>query len=297
MLRINDEEEIIRLLNNGFGTELLSFELNLPKEQIEICKKRLELRKNSRESIKNGSMPFAIENLRRFINGAESSLVEQAILVKLIAYADKVSTSDEELQEIYRKFKEQTSGLSIDEILDELKVQIPKRKGSNKRKKEIIDAKSSDEQETKDNIDEGIEQKDYSLIIEKYKKRIEANPQKSQNTRNLLAFAYFKSGRIDEARDELMELIDANNSYLAYRQLIHLETNQGNYEDAKLWAYEVLDRFPESIEIREQLILIARKEKKPEDVISLLNEILQISPGSERHKDKLERMSERQKER
>lgn len=59
ILRINDEEEIIRLLNNGFGTELLSFELNLPKEQIEVCKKRLELRKNARESVKNGSMPFA----------------------------------------------------------------------------------------------------------------------------------------------------------------------------------------------------------------------------------------------
>lgn len=298
MLRLNEEEEIIGLLNNGFSTQLLSFELKLPIEEIEICKRRLELRKNAKASIQNGSIPFSIKKLEDFVRNSESNLVEQAIVLKLVAYADKTSVDEIELQRLNEEFKKQGDNRSIDEILDDLQVQIPKRKNSNKRKKGTSEVKKSEEEEIpNDTVAEYEAPRDYNEIIEKYKRKIESNPQKSQNTRNLLAFAYFKSGRIDEARDELMGLIDESNSYLAYRQLIHLETNQGNYEDAKLWAYEVLDRFPESIEIREQLILIARRERKPEDVITILKDILQISPTSDRHKERLEKIGGSQRER
>ena len=74
--------------------------------------------------------------------------------------------------------------------------------------------------------------------------------QKSLNKRNLLAFAYFKSGRIDEARDELISLIDEHSSYMAYRQLIYLEKSQGNFQDARLWTDACLEQFPDNKKVK-----------------------------------------------
>lgn len=62
---------------------------------------------------------------------------------------------------------------------------------------------------------------DYEKLINKYKKEIAL--EKSTKKRNLLAFAYFKAGKIEEARDELEKLINENNNYISYRQLIHIE--------------------------------------------------------------------------
>lgn len=44
MIRLNETEEIIRLIYNGFDLELLSFELDIPIEKLQEYKKRLELR-------------------------------------------------------------------------------------------------------------------------------------------------------------------------------------------------------------------------------------------------------------
>ena len=130
----------------------------------------------------------------------------------------------------------------------------------------------------------------YSKTIEKYKKEIAKNPQNASNKRNLLAFAYFKAGRMDEARDELMSLIDERSSYMAYRQLIHLEKVEGNFEDAKMWAYDFLDKFPTSTgvaNVREQLMSIAREEGDTGEVIKQLREIIKISPQDEKSKKML----------
>lgn len=59
--------------------------------------------------------------------------------------------------------------------------------------------------------------KAYKDLIKKYKNDIIESPQNAQEKRNLLAFAYFKSGNLDEARKELTSLIEANSSYMAYR--------------------------------------------------------------------------------
>lgn len=100
----------------------------------------------------------------------------------------------------------------------------------------------------------------YEEIIEKYKNEINQDCKNLQSKRNLLAFAYLKAGRIDEARNELMSLIEQYSNYTSYRLLVHLEKCEGNLDDARLWAYECLDRFPDSIHIREKLISIDKKE-------------------------------------
>lgn len=208
-------EEIIKLIKSGFDLELLSFELDIPMEQ---------------------------------------------------------------LQEYSRQLREK-----------EQERQVSKKKASNLRKKEKQDItqKQDFKEGLKENINEEKVRIDYSKTIEKYKKEIAKNPQNSSNKRNLLAFAYFKAGMIDEARDELMSLIDERSSYMAYRQLIHIEKSEGNFEDAKMWAYDFLDKFPTStgvLNVREQLASIAREEGDFEEVIKQLREIIRISPEDEKSK-------------
>ena len=103
-------------------------------------------------------------------------------------------------------------------------------------------------------------ERDYSELIQSYKKEIEANP-KDINKRNMLAFAYFKQGRLDEAKDTLLHLVEECNDLMAYRQLIYIEKSQGDFESAKLWAYEALESYPDSIPIREQMISLAKVTK------------------------------------
>ena len=124
------------------------------------------------------------------------------------------------------------------------------KSNNSKKKKKIKVAKV---QEVVKDQEEGFTEpkKNYDEIINKYKKEIESTPQESlNNKRNLLAFAYYKSGRIEETRKELLSMIEQNDNYIAYRQLIHLEKEQGNLDDAKLWAYEGIEKFPDSIHIR-----------------------------------------------
>lgn len=104
----------------------------------------------------------------------------------------------------------------------------------------------------------------------------------------MLAFTYFKAGKIEEARDELLSIIEQSSSYVAYRELIYLEKNEGNLDDAKFWAYEAIERFPDSIYIREQLISIARLENDNEEIIKLLKEIIDIDSSNERNKKRME---------
>ena len=77
---------------------------------------------------------------------------------------------------------------------------------------------------------------------------------------------------------------------MAYRQLVHIEKKIGNLEDAKLWAYEALDKFPNSIEIREQLISIAKEERDEQEVIKQLRDIIEINPKNEKNKNRLKKI-------
>ena len=291
MIRINETEEIIRLIHKGFDLELLSFELDVPIEQLQEYKKRLELRQFAKESIKNGRMAEAVDRLNDFIKNSDNSIIEKTMLLKLEAYANRTNISEENLQKIEEERKRLGLFSNIDEILEELQVQIPKRKSSNIRKKEKQNIKEQPiQEEYVEEVQKETVKPDYEEIINRYKTEIDSNSQNTQGKRNLLAFAYFRAGRIDEARDELMTLIEETNSYMAYRQLVHIEKTEGNFEDAKLWAYEALDKFPNSIEVREQLISIARIEKDDQEIIKQLKDIISIEPESEKNKKRLQSM-------
>ena len=291
MIRINETEEIIRLIHKGFDLELLSFELDVPIEQLQEYKKRLELRQFAKESIKNGRIAEAVDRLNDFIKNTDNSIIEKTILLKLEAYVNRTNISEENLQKIEEERKRLGLFSNIDEVLEELQVQIPKRKSSNIRKKERQNIKEQPiQEEYEEEVQEETVKPDYEEIINRYKTEIDSNSQNTQEKRNLLAFAYFRAGRIDEARDELMTLIEETNSYMAYRQLVHIEKTEGNFEDAKLWAYEALDKFPNSIEIREQLISIARIEKDDQEIIKQLKDIISIEPENEKNKKRLQLM-------
>ena len=289
MIRLNETEEIIRLIHNGFDLELLSFELDVPIEELQEYKKRLELRQFAKESIKSGKIAEAIDRLNIFIENTNSNIIERTMLLKLRAYTNRTTVNEEDLQDLEEERKKLGLSSSIDEVLEELKVQIPKRKSSNIRKKE----QPTEEEQQEEEIQEETSKPDYEETINRYKAEIASNPQKSQGKRNLLAFAYFRAGRIDEAREELMKLAEETSSYMAYRQLIHIEKKEGNFEDAKLWAYEALDKFPNSIEIREQLISIARAEKDDQEIIRQLKDIIGIDPENEKNKKRLKTIMDR----
>ena len=281
MIGLNETEEIIRLIYNGFDIELLSFELDIPIEKLQEYKKRLELRQFAKESIKNGKITEAIDKLNNFIETTDSNIIEKNILLKLRAYANKTIVNKEDLLEIENERKKLGFPSGIDEVLEELNVQIPKRKSSNIRKKE-------------NEVHEEYVKPDYEETINRYKAEIIANPQKEQEKRNLIAFAYFRSGKIDKAREELIALAEETSSYMAYRQLVHIEKKIGNLEDAKLWAYEALDKFPNSIEIREQLISIAKEERDEQEVIKQLRDIIEINPKNEKNKNRLKTIIDRE---
>lgn len=294
MIRNNEIEEIIRLINKGINVRLLAFELEIPFEDLENYKKQLELRKLIKRLVDTGKIDEALGYLTEFIETAEYSIIEKLMLIKLKAYAEKRVVTEEELQVLENEKKKIGLTKNINEILEELGIQMPKRKLSNLKKK------NKQEKEIEDVIyedyAEDIENKEinYEEIIKKYKEELKRNPQKALNTRNLLAFAYFKSNKIDEAREELLSLIEQNSSHTAYRQIVHLEKSQGNIEDAKLWAYDGLEKFPESIAIREQLITIAKQEDDNEEVIRQLKEIIEINPENGKNYKRLKiRIQER----
>lgn len=167
-------------------------------------------------------------------------------------------------------------------------VQKPKKKASNLRRKEKQYTSKQEPVKEDTKKPEKVEKLDYGEVIKKYKEEIARAPQNSANKRNLLAFAYFKAGKIEQSRDELLSLIDDRGSYMAYRQLIHLEKSEGNFEDAKLWAYDFLDKFPRNINVREQLIEIAVAEGNTQEQMRLLKEILDICPEDKKYSKILE---------
>lgn len=293
MLNPKEIEEIIDLINKGYDLELIALELELDLEELEKYRIQLQLRKFVKDSIKKGQIAIAVEKLSSFIKKSNNNIVERFMLLKLNSYINKTNIDEQELQIIEDERKGLGFDKSIDDILEELGIQIPKRKSSNIRKKEKKD--SREEKDTYVSVDEELdeneeaERPDYEQTIKKYKAQIAAQPNKSVNKRNLLAFAYFRVGMIDEARNELISLIEEYSSYYAYRQIVHLEKNEGNLEDAKLWAYDCLDRFPDNIGIREQLISIAKKENNNKEVIRLLKEIIELNPGNDKNQEKLKK--------
>lgn len=285
MVTQNEVEEIISLISKGFNLELLSFELDLDIENLKEYEKQLNLRKFAKDSIKSGMVEFAIQELEDFVNNNENNLIERYMLLKIRAYATKTQIDESGLQEIEEAKRKIGFSRDLDEVLNGLNIQIPKRKNSILKKKTKEEIEEEPVEEKIKPEPEVIEKPDYSKVIDRYKSEIEKDPRDALNKRFLLAFTYIKDEKLDEAREELMRLIDEKNSFMAYRILIYLEKNFGSLDDAKLWANEAIDKFPDSIGIREQLMSIAKKENNTEEVLTQLKAILKINPRKEKYKD------------
>lgn len=300
-------EEIIKIINNGFDIELIAFEFDIPIEKLQEYKNRLELRKFAKKSVGSKRINVAIKKLTEFVQENDDSLVERTMLLKLKAYLNSTKLSEEEVQKIEEERKQQGLFDNIDTILEELDIQIPVKKSKNIKnkkkqntdevvkadiKKEISKELSKEEhdfQEERNNSENDIKTH-YEKLIEKYKEEI-GSIKENQNgmnnileleKRNLLAFAYFKAGKTEEAKEELNALIKEKCSYVAYRQMVYLEKVQGNFEQAKLVAYKALKDFPNSREIREQLISIAELENNKVEVIRRLKEIGKLYPENDK---------------
>lgn len=320
-------EEIIRLINKGFDIESISFELGIPIDQLQEYEKRLNLRKSAKESISNGKISEAIANLKEFIKNSEDNIIEKAILLKLSAYINKTVVDEEQIRQLDEERKKLGLLGSIDDILNELGVQIPRRKSSNTKKaknkntkiqqvennqnqeepKKCKEEKENQEEQEKNketNEEEKIEKSEnkkektkktkYEMMINRYKSEIASNPQRSHEKRRLLSYVYFKAGKIDEAIEELELLIKQAGSPIAYLQLIYTQKKVGNFEDAKLWAYEALDKFPKNIEFREQLISIAKTENDEGELVEQLKQLIAIDPDNENAKKMLKTFKENQ---
>ena len=133
MIRINEVEEIIRLIHKGYDIELLSFELDIPINELQEYKKRLEFRQSVKKSIKKGKVVEAIDRLNSFIENTDDNIIERAMLLKLKAYSSRTMTDEKELKKIEEERKKLGFYRKIDDILEELKVQIPQRKSSKKK--------------------------------------------------------------------------------------------------------------------------------------------------------------------
>lgn len=147
MVKPNEIEEIISLIHKGVDLELLSFELDIPMEKLQEYKKRLELRKFAKKSIKKGRIIEAIQRLDDFIKNTDNSIIEKTMLLKLKSYANGISISEENLKRIEEERKKIGFSSTIDEVLEDLEVQIPKIKSGNIRKQQKNIAKDTSQEE------------------------------------------------------------------------------------------------------------------------------------------------------
>lgn len=201
----------------------------------------------------------------------------------------------EKIKELIQK------GFDIELLAFELDIPIEQlkniKKSQEKEKRETTKKKLTSEK-----YDEGIVKDEktrayYKKIIDKYKKEIASNPQDFQEKRNFIAFAYLKLGKIDEARAELVKLIEETDSFMAYRQLIYIEKLEGNIEDAKLLAYIAIDKFPNNVEFRKQLISIAKLENDNKEINDQLKNIDRINLQGRKNIERLQKNMKEKEER
>ena len=258
MIVQKEKEEIIKLLYDGFSIKEISFELDIPIEEVKTYNEQLNFRKLINQCIEEENIREAIDKLEDFIKNTDYNIVEQVMLLKLKAYIEGIDIPEEDL-----KKNKKVNLENIEQILKELDIKLPIHESSR-----LINQKNEEEIA-----------KNYDKVINKLKQKIDTDSKNgiNLNERNILAFAYFKAGRIDEARKELVSIIKKYGSHIAYRQLIHLEEQCNNLDDARLWAYEGITYFPKSIQIREQLLSIEKQEGNKEEQMRLLKEIIDIN--------------------
>jgi hypothetical protein len=96
MLTHNEKEEIIRLMYKGYDIELLSFELEIPIEDLLILQQELNFRKNVYNSIHENNWYEAQKLLNEYISDNDD-IISRAMLLKVDAYINKSDIDKKEL--------------------------------------------------------------------------------------------------------------------------------------------------------------------------------------------------------
>ena len=138
----------------------------------------------------------AIKRFKKFITKDNNTIVDQQ---NTDDNRKNVAKTEEEIKVNSSEYGDSNKALRNQTLKYE-------KSSNSKKKKKIKVAKV--QEVVKDQEEDSTEpKKNYDEIINKYKKEIENTPQESlNNKRNLLAFAYYKSGRIEETRKGFLPL-------------------------------------------------------------------------------------------
>lgn len=267
MLSFIDREDLIVLVKSGIRESVIKREFDVTDEEYKSLLKSIDLR-NELSKVLQDKDSVALRKLIKKYRKKDC----------LIDYVACCAENKE--NEFLGKFDD-VARSRFSSLLDEYDIRFEKKE---QPKKDI----STDTRETyqtklavKNITDEEIE----ALRIKADKGTL--------NQKNIFAFILYKSGRIDESRDYLMGIIDNYKSYYAFRQLIHLEKETGNLEDAKIWALEAEDQFPDNLGLKEARFRIARKEGNVDDMFLIAKEIRALSPEYIKYEKEAERYKDR----
>lgn len=253
-----DREDFIVLIKSGVSDKVMKLEFDLSDEEIASLRKSISIR----------------DELVRCLEEKDSVKLQKLIKKhrKKDVLVDYVACFSENRESEFFQGLDNDSKTRFNSLLEEYNIKLEKPQ-KREKSKEI-------------NKDTYVSRKSPKSLSDE---EIEAMRIKAEggtiNQKNIFAFTLFKSGRIDEARDYLMELIDTSKSYIAYRQLIHLEKSEGNYEDAKIWALDADEQFPNNLGIKEVQFRIARDERDVEEMIAIAKQIRGLSPDAKKYED------------
>lgn len=264
-----DKEDFIALLKMGIRESVLKREFDLSDEEINAYRRIIAVREEISSNIKSKNN----ENIQRIIK----KFRKKDVLVEYIASVLE-ENGDSFLKSLDEDFKERLELLLTEYDIDFSKgVTENNNKGGAKENEEFADKRI-------DLTDEEIE-----------KLRQEAE-KGTINKKNIFAFTLYRTGRIEEARDYLENLVSTTKSYTAFRQLIYLEKQEGNLEDAKIWALEAEEQFPNNMGLKEVEFRIARQERNVDEMLQIAREIKALNSTNTKYEEialKMKREEER----
>lgn len=252
-----DKEDFIALLKMGIKESVLKREFDLSDEEINAYKRIITVRSEFVSNLKNNDSEEVQRIVKKFRK--KDCFIDYIASVLEGKDADYLKGIDEE-------FKERMELLLSEYELDLGKVKVEESKTL---KQDEVSTEVSRKRLTDEEVARLREEAEKGNI----------------NKKNLFAFTLYRTGRIDEAREYLEELVTTAKSYTAFRQLIYLEKQEGNLEDAKIWALEADEQFPNNMGIKEVQFRIARQERNVDEMLQLAREIRAINSSNTKYEE------------
>ena len=77
--------------------------------------------------------------------------------------------------------------------------------------------------------------------------------------------------------------------------MIYIEKEQGNIEEAKIWAYDAIDNHPQNANIMKQLIGLDEKTGELDEAIEVAENLIKINPEVAEYQEMLNKLKKRKK--